>query len=339
MLFARDSEIIDDSRHGPRKRARMAREAAVGVRRNKLVIAGAILFLPFLGGCAGTIDTLTSQRFREHPFHTLFGSDDPVWVLENVPEGDQRAKAMSAVKEPKRHGGKDEEQKRVMELIAASATSDKQVVCRLGAIETLARFDDPQSSKILVAAYHNATIEAPKDNEPAGVVQAGRRVRQPFAPVSSFTSDQVVMIQSKALEALGKKRSPEGLALLCEIAATPAKKEAKPAEFDPLAQGDLGQDSSDLRLAAIRALAHFKNDIHAAQLLYRIMTTERGDVALKSRAYESLQKVTGKDYPPTSPDWKLVVQVKESAAAPPSFRNTNQPPLLSEDRLNGTIAP
>jgi hypothetical protein len=314
---------------------------------------GAILFLPFIGGCAGTIDTLTSQRFRENPFRTMFSSDDPLWVLENVPEGDQRAKAMSALKEPKRNGGRDEEQKRVMELIAASATSDKQVVCRLGAIETLARFDDPQSSKILVAAYHNAVIEAPKDTETAGVVQASRRVRQPFAPVSSFTPEHVVMIQIRALEALGKKRSPEALALLCEIAALPAKKEAKPAEFDPLAPGDLGQDSSDLRLAAIRALANFKNDLQAAQLLYRIMTTERGDVALKSRAYESLLKVTGKDYPPTSPDWKLVVQVKQDGQRPGTTNQsitsgqagrTRMPDMnLSErkdlDRLSGAIAP
>jgi hypothetical protein len=319
------------------KGATTAREAAVGIRFNKLAAAAAVLFLPWLGGCAGTIDTLTSQRFREHPFRTMFSSDDPVWVLENVPEGDQRAKAMAAVKEPKGHGGKDEEQKRVMELIAASATSDKQVVCRLGAIEALSRFEDPQSSKILVTAYHNAAIEAPGEGEPSGVVQASRKVRPRFAPVSSFTPDQVVMIQCKALEALGRKRTPEGLALLCEVAAKPTSKEIKQVEFDPLAPSDLGQDSSDLRLAAIRALANYKNDMQAARLLYQIMTTER-EIGPCGRAYDSLQKVTGKDYPPNSADWKLTLQLQTGPKKP--LRHvpvqTSQP---SPERLDGAIGP
>ena len=280
----------------------------------------------------------------------MFSSDDPVWVLENVPEGDQRARAMLAVKEPKRRGGNDEEQTKVVDIIAASATSDKQVVCRLSAIEALSRFEDPRTSRVLVAAYHNAAIEGSKDNDPSGVVQAARKVRQPFAPVSSFTPEHVAMIQCRALEALGRKRSPEGLALLCQVAATPAKKESKPADFDPFAQGDPGQDMMELRLAAIRALAHFKNDMQAAQTLYHVMMTERGNVALRGRAYESLQKVTDKDYPHDSPDWKLVLPIKEEAQNQPlineSFTSgqvkqpmTNHPAPLNVERLNGAIGP
>lgn len=298
-------------------------------RFSKMAFTGAALLFPFFCGCAGTIDTLTSQRFKDDPFRVMFSSEDPMWVLENVPEGDQRAKAMAAVKEPKQRGGNDEEQKRVMELIAASATSDKQVVCRLGAIEALSRFDDPQSSKILVAAYHNAAIEAPKDEGNSDIVQAGRKVRTQFAPVSTFTPDQVVMIQCRALEALGKKRTPEGLALLCEVAAKPAKKETKP-EADPLAASDLGQDSFDLRLAAIRALAHYKNDMQAARVLYQIMTTER-EVGPRCRAYDSLKKVTGKDFEWNSPDWRLVLQIK---ADPQAARVSN---LLNESDTSGQI--
>lgn len=315
----------------------MAREAVVGVLFKKFACAGTAFLLPFLAGCAGTIDTLTSQRFREQPFKTLFSSDDPTWVLENMPEGDDRAKALMALKEPKRRGGNDEEQKKIMEIVAASATADKQVVCRLAAIDALSRFEDPQSAKILVTAFHNASIEAPKDGDPAGIVQAGRKERRAFAPVSSFTPDQVIVIQCRALESLGKKQSPEGLSLLCEIAAKPPAKEPKPPEQDPFGDGDIGQDMTDLRLAAIRALSNYKNDMQAAQALYQIMKTERGNVALKSRAYESLQKVTGKDYPPESPDWKLVVQIKETAQEP--MNDTRRPATLSIDRPNSAVGP
>lgn len=321
-------------------------------RRSLPAIAGIALILPFLSGCAGTIDTLTSQRFRERPFHTMFSSDDPAWVLENVPEGDLRAKAMLEIKEPKSRGGNDEEQNRVVDIIVASATSDKQVVCRFSAIDALSRFDDPRCAKALMTAYHSAAGEAPGNDAPSGVVQASQKVRRPSATISSFTPEQVNRIQCRALEALGKKRSPEGLALLCDVAAKPAKKDIKPVEFDPLAQGDLGQDSSELRLAAIRALANYKNDMQAAEVLYKIMLTERGDIALRSRAYESLKKVTGKDYLPDSPDWKLVIKGKDASQIQTLLnesltsgqikqvpRSDTSPSKLTNERLNGAIGP
>ena len=44
-----------------------------------------------LTGCAGTYDLVTSQRFEERPFHTLFTREHPIDVLEHVQEGDDRA--------------------------------------------------------------------------------------------------------------------------------------------------------------------------------------------------------------------------------------------------------
>ncbi|MGL4421036.1 MAG: hypothetical protein ACRCZF_10260, partial [Gemmataceae bacterium] len=45
-------------------------------------------------GCASTVDTLTSRRFRQDPYTTLFKSEDPMMVLRTPHDGDQRAKAM-----------------------------------------------------------------------------------------------------------------------------------------------------------------------------------------------------------------------------------------------------
>lgn len=288
-------------------------------------------------GCAGTLDTLTSQRFRESPFRTLFYSDDPMYVLTNVQEGDERAKAMRVIKEPKRTGGTDADQEKLMEILTASATADKQAVCRLGAIDALARFEDPRATRALVMAYHNAGIDAPADTTApeSGVVQAGRKVRTPFSAVTTFTPDQVITIQSKALEALGTKRSPDALALLCEIALTPPKKNVKFSELDSTTPGQLGQDKFDLRQAAIRALAKYEGDRQAALTLYKIMTTEK-EIGPKSRAYRSLIEVTGKDFPPNSPQWAALLQVNSNA---PPAGNETRPTTPEPTRLPGSVGP
>jgi hypothetical protein len=272
--------------------------------------AAASCLLPFIAGCAGTVDTLTSQRFRDSPFHTLFHSDDPVYVLRNVQEGDDRAKAMLLVKEPKKNGKSDEEQTEIIQILGSSATSDKQLYCRLNAIEALSRFDDPRSASILVTAYRNANQDVPLESPAAvdGVALAGHKVRSPLSPVTSFTPENIITIQCRALEALGKKRTPEAFSLLCEVATTPPKKDVKATEFDALSQGSLGQDQTELRLAAIRALENYKKDAQAARVLYQIMTTERALVEIKSRAHLSLMAVTDKDYEPMSPEWAALVK-------------------------------
>ena len=68
-------------------------------------------------GCAGTYDLVTSERFKERPFHTLFTSEDPVKVLETAQEGDDRVKAMKKVDEPKEHGGSAADQDHLMTIL------------------------------------------------------------------------------------------------------------------------------------------------------------------------------------------------------------------------------
>ena len=66
-------------------------------------------------GCAGTWDTLTSHRFREHPFDTtkkMWSPEDPVAILRADPPraGDERAAAMRRLQEPIRNKGSQEDQ-------------------------------------------------------------------------------------------------------------------------------------------------------------------------------------------------------------------------------------
>ena len=114
-----------------------------------------------LTGCAGTYDLITSQRFKERPFHTLFTSEDPMTVLEKVPEGDDRVRAMRNLKEPKENGGTAEQQDRAIAILKVSAVEDPRPLCRLAAVEALSRFSDPRVVPILVAAYHHASHTAP----------------------------------------------------------------------------------------------------------------------------------------------------------------------------------
>ena len=292
-------------------------------RRIWTAFASAFAALMTVSGCAGTLDKVSSQRFRESPFTTLFHTDDPMYVLRNSQEGDARAQAMLIIKEPKSNGKSDDEQNELMKILSESATSDKQVYCRLNAIEALARFNDPRAAQILMTAYQNANPDSIAEELKPGdsnVIQASRRTRTALGNVTTFTPDMIIRIQCHALEALGKKRTPEALALLCEVAMTPAKKEAKVTEIE-LTQmdGSLGQDKSDLRLAAIRSLEHFKMDMQAARVLFKIMTTER-EVAIKNRAYQSLIKVTDKDWPPGSPEWSILLEKKDTSPVSTQLR-------------------
>ena len=76
-------------------------------------LGGAAVCALGLSGCAGTYDLITSERFKERPFHTLFVTEDPMMVLEKVQEGDDRVRAMRVLKEPKENGGTAQQQDRV----------------------------------------------------------------------------------------------------------------------------------------------------------------------------------------------------------------------------------
>ncbi len=273
----------------------------------RTMLGGAALVTFGLTGCAGTYDLVTSQRFKDRPFHTLFHRDDPLQVLETVEEGDDRVRAMQDLKEPKQSGGTDADQDKLLGILQASATTDRRPLCRLAAVEALARFDDPRAGSILIAAYRNAPYDAPPaPGEPAPAVTPAAAFAGVKGAVSSFTPDTVTTIQCHILTALGKHRSADGLQLLVQVAASkpPAKPALTPAggvpAADPSAPSDV--DRLDVRLAAIRALASYENETVAIHALIGILRDEK-DVALRGRAHESLVRVTGQDLEPDAKAW------------------------------------
>ena len=274
------------------------------------MLGGAALATFSLGGCAGTYDLVTSQRFKDRPFHTLFHRDDPMQVLETVEEGDDRVRAMQDVKEPKRNGGTDADQEKLLGILQASATTDRRPLCRLAAVEALARFDDPRVSTILIAAYRNAPYDAPpapgQPASPTPAVTPAAAFAGVKGAVSSFTPDTVTTIQCHILTALGKHRSADGLQLLVKVVASqpPAKPALTPAggipATDPSAPSE--SDRLDVRLAAIRALSAYENEAVAIQALIGVLRDEK-DVALRGRAHESLVRITGQDLEPDAKAW------------------------------------
>jgi len=281
--------------------------------RSSLVVA--CLVLPFFSGCAETMENMTSEHFKQAPFtnmyHALFYKDeDPLDLLRKSQEGDVRAKAMMVLQEPKRSGRPASDQDEVIQILQASATTDNRAICRLGAVEALGRFEDPRATQILMQAYSAANqSEAALSN----VAQTGLRTRFPLGAMSSFTPDMIITIQSRTLESLGKQHRQDALPLLFEVAMMPAKKQPNSSPENLLAEGSLGQDPFDLRLAALRALENYKGDQTAAQFLYKVVTTET-DVAIKDRAYMSLKTVTGKDWAPTAPEWATHLHVSPPAS-------------------------
>jgi hypothetical protein len=262
-----------------------------------------------LTGCAGTYDLITSQRFKERPFHTLFTSEDPIQVLETVQEGDARVRAMRNLKEPRENGGTAEQQDKVLAILQASATTEKRSLCRLAAVEALSRFKDPRAGQILVAAYHQAPHDTPQaTGTHTGVTPVGVNGLPSRSGVSSFTPDTVTTIQCQALEALGKNRSPESLQLLVRVATTPTER-PKPGGVEPagaLTSLDAAPpsevDRTDVRLAAIRALGSYENDPTAIRALVGVLRTDK-DVAVRGRAHEALVNITKQDLPPDGQVW------------------------------------
>lgn len=212
-------------------------------------------------GCATMWDDVTSRDFH---VKSLWERSDPMMVLQESTDGDARAKALRAVKEPRTNGGNDVEQDRLMEILAQSAISDPQPVVRLAAIQTLGRFSDPRAVQVLTGAYESAG-QLPSE------VSAG--------------------VQSAALAALGTSRQQAAIAVLVKAATRPLPTEAIERELN---------QARDIRLAAVRALKNFEGSPEAASAMSRIVSEEK-DVALVDRARETYAKVAGRELPADTP--------------------------------------
>jgi HEAT repeat protein len=213
-----------------------------------------------VGGCAGPgfWDNVTSRDFH---FNKMFASDPPpMTVLRTSNDGDARARAMIALKEPRTIGGSDAEQDEAVQILTKAAVADPQPLCRRAAIQALGRFHDPRAVPALTQAYETAQ-------------QMQTEVAGP--------------LQTQALTALGETRQPAAVGFLAQVAVKPTPIEAPDRER---------QGVRDNRLSAVRALKNFDGSPEAAAATAKLAESER-DVALRDRARESYAKVTGKEPP------------------------------------------
>jgi HEAT repeat protein len=181
-------------------------------------------------------------------------------VLKDSTDGDERAKALRAIKEPRTNGGSDVEQERVIQVLSQAAVSDPQPVCRLAAVQTLGRFTDPRSVQILTAAFEAA------EQLPIEVSAA---------------------VQSAALTSLGQTKQQTAIAFLVRQAGKATPAEAVDREVN---------QARDVRLAAVRALRSYEGSAAVAAAMVQLMRNER-DVAVQDRARETYVKVTGREPP------------------------------------------
>ncbi|GIW81271.1 MAG: hypothetical protein KatS3mg105_3078 [Gemmatales bacterium] len=223
--------------------------------RPSVWLLGFCCLVSTLPGCASFWDEITrrDKSFREK-VATIFRRTDPLLVLQQSNDGDERYKAILALREPA-----DEQQREQMfKMLAQTAVSDRQPLCRLAAIRRLGEFEGPRASRALEEAFYKA---------------------------ADFEPDVATRLQVASLEAMGKTKSPEALAFLVKQLREP------PAE-----RSDLAQQRNDRCVAAARALENFPNT-QAVEALYEVVKNEKEDVALRARAHQSLQAATGKNLP------------------------------------------
>lgn len=221
-----------------------------------------------LGGCASFMDDITSRNFE---FKSLYSHPNPLVVLRDSTDGNERAKALRSLQEPKQHGGTDTEQDAVVNILVTAASNEKQALCRLAAIQSLGHFQDPRAAQGLVSAFDNA---------------------------GTFAPDTRTIVRCQALRAMGEAHNPAAIERLVAVVREPPV-----AETQPLAEK---RQALEIRIAAARALGNFKEP-QASQALVTVLKTEK-DVALRDRAQESLVHMTGKELPADAQAWDDYLQ-------------------------------
>ena len=224
----------------------------------------AVLALASLGagGCGGTFwDTVTRRDFT---MAMLYSKPDPLIVLRDSKDADDRARAIRGLREPLQNGGNQKDQDLIVQVLTTAAKSDRQVVCRMAAISSLRHFKDPRAIDGLKDAYYAA---------------------------GSFSPDTATILRCQSIDALGATGQPAAVELLVKVLKEPPVEGATADK----------QQKMDERIAAARALGHFK-EYQATAALADVLKTDQ-DVALRSRATEALSTITGKKLPAEYQPW------------------------------------
>ena len=258
----------------------------------------AMLLVIFAGltGCAGAWDKVSSRRFRENPFGTIYDRRDPLEVMRTSLEGDDRAQAMRKLKEPALHGRTDADQDEAMKILTDAAINDPSPVVRVAAIDALGRFRDPRAVKSLSAAYYQAG---------GGSIESTGATRNTLSGPTGFAPEIASVIRGRAIESLAKTNSPEAVTVLAQV-ATGAEKS--------------GGADRDTRLAAVRGLKAVRSPESVAALTKVLAMEKTRDPAMADRAHEGLVALTGQNIPDDPQAWDLAVRNGQAPVAPaPNF--------------------
>ena len=212
-------------------------------------------------GCGAFWDDVTRRDFS---FQRLYSQPDPLVVLRDSQDADDRARAMRALHEPLRNHGDQHDQDMVVQLLTTAAVSDHQIVCRQAAVFALREFQDPRAAKALKDAYYAA---------------------------GSFNPETATILRCQILESLGTNGQKDAVELLVRVLKEPPVEGASEDK----------QAKMDERIAAARSLGRFK-DYQATEALAAVLRTDQ-DVALRDRATESLHSITGQNLPADYQQW------------------------------------
>jgi HEAT repeat protein len=267
-------------------------------------------------GCASTWETMTSRRFREKPYETTFGNEDPLKVLRESPDGEAKARAMRKLKEPAANGRPQTEQDEVVQILTDAATGDPSPWVRVAAIDALGRFKDPRAVEVLATAYYQAAgrPEPPTPATPPVVAAGGRQPgvladRLGLHGPQGFAPDQAANIRGRALEALARTGRPEAVEFLARIAAG----QEIPADEDPATK-------DFVRQRAVAGLGKVRTK-EAVVALAGVLSAEHDkDITLTDLAHSGLVSLTGKNEPADPKAWEAVIQA--------GFEITPEPNLL-----------
>jgi hypothetical protein len=232
-------------------------------------------------GCATFWDEAFS---RERDLHGYFRPPDPLVVIRDSSDGERRARAMASLQEPLQKGGTQKDQDVYIEILTAAARTDRDPLCRLGAIQGLSHFKDPRAARALVEVYEQG--------------------------VPPFTPEFNTLIRQQALRGVEKTGDPDGGKFFIRVARMPG-----PAGDAPSADH---QQTQDEKLIAIRALALYR-DKECVETLVYLLEKEK-DAALRGRVHQSLQTVTGKHLPPDAQAWRAELSGRPlTVAAQPTW--------------------
>jgi HEAT repeat protein len=226
-----------------------------------------------LCGCAVSWDDVTSRDFKVKEFWAK--PPEPLYVLRDSKDGDKRAKAYRALKEPKANGGTDQDQDVILNIVATGAKAESSYYARLEAMRKLGEFKDPRAVHELVEAYYQADSLLGKD---------GRDHTVSKELISTF--------RCEVLRGLGNNGNPAAAELLVTVLNARAK--VKGPEED-------ARMALDERIAAARALKHYPQ-YASVEALVAVLKNDK-DVALRDCATESLQACTGKNLPADYAAW------------------------------------